>query len=205
MGGFRDITGQKFGRLTALEARREKHKKTKWLCRCECGVEKLVYLNLLIAGYTRSCGCLQKEEASKRFKKHGLRKTELYQTWKTMRTRCTNPNRHSYKRYGGRGIKVCKEWDDYGKFYNWSMDNGYKKGLTLDRIDNNGNYTPENCRWATPVIQANNTSRNVRVSIDGVERTLAEHAKFNNINDGTIRSRYKKGIRGKELIKPVRR
>lgn len=200
MTNFKDITGRKFGRLTALEPKREKGKAIKWRCKCECGTEKIVRSTVLINGHTRSCGCLLKEKTGERARKHGLGKTKLYTTWKGMRARCQNRNCVHYKNYGGRGISICAEWDDFKIFYIWSLKNGYKDELTLDRIDNDGNYSPDNCRWVSLETQANNKSTNVCFPIDGVVRTLSEHAKFYNVNYGTFASRYKSGLRDKDLI-----
>lgn len=206
MTNFKDITGRKFGRLTALKIHLEEGKRTQWLCKCECGNEKLIPLSSLSSGKGKSCGCLRKELTGEKFRKHGLINTTLYNTWLNMRDRCRNKKSPSYKNYGARGIDVCAEWDDYKKFYEWALNNGYKKSLTIDRIDNDKGYYPENCRWATKETQANNTTKNVRTEIDGVERTLSEHARFYKINYFTIHYRYEKGIRGIDLVsKPARK
>jgi hypothetical protein len=169
-----DITGKKYGRLTALSfAGVDSGKRTKWYCRCECGNTIIVDGWKMRNGHTQSCGCLQAErtaQANKRNNtKHGMsagskRKGHpLYKIWRGMIDRCENPNVHNYQYYGARGISVCKEWRvDFMAFYNWAIASGYKTGLSIDRIDVNANYCPENCRWATAIQQANNKRNSIR-------------------------------------------
>ena len=140
--------------------------------------------------------------------KHGMAYEPIYRVWITMRSRCNNPNHVDYSRYGGRGIKVCEEWSNFEAFYAWAVANGYKpgvksKGCTLDRIDVNGNYCPENCRWADAREQANNRRNNRLVDIDGQTKTLTQWAREYGLNAGTVQSRYKRGFRGKDLVKGV--
>lgn len=127
--------------------------------------------------------------------------TRLYSIYTNMKTRCYNPHCHAYDRYGGRGIKVCVEWlEDWWSFHDWAISNGYDDSLTIDRIDVNGNYEPSNCRWATTEEQAYNKRNTVRVEINGEYLTLKEIAVKYNINEHTVRTRYKKGLRGEDLI-----
>lgn len=153
--------GDKFNKLTVLEKTDQRiNRSIIYKCQCNCGNITYVKSTNLVKGYIKSCGCLQKEMASKYNKTHGLSNTKLFMVWQDMKKRCKNPNHHAYKDYGGREIKVCNEWlDDFMNFYNWAMANGYKEGLSIDRINNNGNYEPNNCRWVTMSIQCKNKQK----------------------------------------------
>ena len=174
---FKDIRGQKFGRLTALYRLHNYHKKTThWLCVCECGNLKEIEKASLLRNMSKSCGCYRKETSKKQGKsnmKHGKIGTRLYTIWRDMKIRCTCKNSKDYKNYGGRGIVVCDEWlDNFQAFYDWSMNNGYDDSLTIDRIDVNGNYEPFNCRWATWKQQARNKRNNCFVK-DCLNKTMS--------------------------------
>lgn len=152
-----DLTNQKFGRLTVINFAYTKSHKTYWNCQCECGKNTIVYSQKLKTGHTKSCGCYKREKTIKRNYRHGLCKTRLYSIWHDMNTRCYYKNTDFYKYYGGRGIRICDDWKyDFVNFYNWSISNGYKDNLSIDRINVNGNYEPNNCRWATNLEQALN-------------------------------------------------
>lgn len=170
MGKKLDLTGQRFGRLVAIGC----VDRLGWRCLCECGHEVVTKTDCLRRGYTRSCGCLRSATAAKRATVHGLSGTSIHVAWKAMRARCLYPSGARWKHYGGRGISVCDEWGTFKPFYDWSMANGWQPGLQIDRIDNDGNYEPGNCRWATRTEQANNRSATVMLSAFGEVKSMAE-------------------------------
>ena len=133
------------------------NKRTRWVCRCECGSEVVVEAYSLKTGHTQSCGCFQREATSAANRTHGKRKTRLYRIWVCMKTRCYQKSYHAYRHYGGRGITVCDEWlNNFQGFYDWANANGYSDELSIDRIDVNGCYSPQNCRWVTMAEQNKN-------------------------------------------------
>lgn len=203
MSSFKDLTGQKFGKWTVIE-RIENYKTprgntfTRWLCRCDCGSQpRGVLTNALTSGRSTSCGCSQKDSASEfcktHFTTHNSSKTRLYKIWAGIKKRCTSPNAFNYKDYGGRGIEICSEWLDFDCFKNWAVENGYKEDLSIDRIDVDGNYTPENCRWVTCVVQANNRRNNTFYEVDGVVMTLADWARKYNLNYKSLHKQITSG------------
>jgi len=202
---FKDLTGQKYGRLTVIKRIENRiynsgRSVIQWLCRCDCG-NKNVYVttNSLRNGSTRSCGCLAKETSSKSIikisTKHGKSKTRLFNIWSAMKDRCYNKKHIAYLRYGGRGIKICNKWlnsnNGFINFYNWVLENGYKDYLTIDRIDNNGNYEPNNCRWATHLEQQKNQDKTIKITINDEEKTMHEWSEISGIKHSIIYWRYK--------------
>ena len=180
-----DLSGRRYGRLTVLcrSGRQDKNGRSYWECECDCGNRTTVHRGNLVYGRTTSCGCLKQELAVKNATTHDEYGTRLYRIWSGIHTRCYNKDVPSYARYGGRGIVVCDEWrSDFTPFYKWAVENGYSDNLTLDRIDNNGPYSPENCRWATHKQQASNTRKTVRVTFQGETKSLSEWAEITGIS-----------------------
>lgn len=207
MGTYRDLTGQTFGRLTAIE-RIDKNGRAYYVCRCACGNLCEVFHSNLTQGFSKSCGCLQRELAADSHRTHGMTGTKIRGVWKAMKERCTLKSCKAYHNYGGRGITVCDEWsgeNGFQNFFNWSMASGYKEGLTLDRIDVNGNYEPSNCRWVDRVTQANNTRKNRLITYNGLRMTMAQWERHLNLNKGIIRNRLRRGWTDEEAIEGKRK
>ena len=198
-----DLTGQRFGRLVVVErVENSADGRARWLCRCDCGQSKTVLGEHLKKGRTKSCGCAKSESSSKRFKKHGGRNSKLYRIWSNMKDRCNNPDCKVYSDYGGRGIKVCKEWiDDFSAFQKWALANGYKEGLTIDRKDNDKGYSPDNCRWTDRKIQGNN-KRNCRyITYKGQRKSVAEWSDITGIPHDTLLYRLNHGWETERILK----
>lgn len=186
MARFQDLTGQKFSRLTAIKYMGH----SKWECECECGKHIICNLTDLRKGHTKSCGCLREEQ----LKKHGMSDTRIYKIWQNMVSRCYINSSTNYDDYGMRGILVCDEWKNSPEnFIEWGMNNGYKDGLTIDRIDVNGNYEPSNCRWATYKQQANNKRNTKKYFLNGEYKTIPELCNYYQKNYDLVRGRVSKG------------
>lgn len=191
---LKDYTGQRFARLVALSfVERRNSGGSIWRFLCDCGTEKDISAKMVVSGHTSSCGCVAKEKLVDRNKKHGLSKSykSTYRSWKDMRSRCGNVNDFDYADYGGRGIRVCEQWEDFAVFF---RDMGARpNGKTLDRIDVNGNYRPENCRWADAKTQANNKRNNRLVEYQGQTRTLAQWCENFGIEQSKVKYRINAG------------
>lgn len=208
MGKFIDLTGQKFGKLTVvIRAGVNMQNKALWVCKCDCGKETIVSGVYLRNGHTKSCGCYRAEIGEKIFTKHNGSNTRLYRIWCGIKKRCYDRNdKDKYKYYGGRGITVCDEWrNDFQAFYDWAMSHGYADDLTIDRIDNNGNYAPLNCRWISKKEQMNNTRRNHSVTINGESKNITQWAEESGVPIKTLWYRLKKGWSGERLLCEVRK
>lgn len=189
-----NLAGRRFGRLLVLyECDWRKNEHILWHCRCDCGNEVDVVCGNLTSGHTKSCGCYSRECTVERSTIHGMNRRgerhPIHHTWQDMLQRCENPNNSSYHRYGGRGITVCDEWHNPVVFADWALANNWEKGLQLDRIDNNGNYEPSNCRWATRKEQARNRRNNSLITFNGKTQTMAEWAEETGIKIGTLWAR----------------
>lgn len=195
MSNVIDLTGQRFGRLIVLKRVNRNDGKTWWECRCECGNIKSVLGHQLREGKCKSCGCYSADKAREKFTTHGLSNSRLYSIHNAMNARCFNKNNKEYHNYGGRGVSVCEEWrgrKGFLSFYKWAISNGYKEELSIDRVDNNKNYSPDNCRWVTPKEQAINRRTNVFISYNGETKTLKEWSDSLGIPYKTLHMRIKK-------------
>ena len=207
---IKDLTGLRFGRLIVLGmCNHIIGEDVRWNCRCDCGNVLSVSGHSLKRGGTKSCGCFQRERASETALSKALhdgKGTRLYIIWKGVRSRCNNPNHKSYHTYGGAGIKMCVEWDDFSKFRDWSLANGYdenapKFACTLDRIDVSKGYSPDNCRWVDMKTQSRNTSRNIRVVYQGNSYVAKDLAEMFGLDEHTLIERLKHGLCVEDAVK----
>mgnify|MGYP006992064717 CR=1 FL=1 len=191
MGKFIDITGQKFNRLTAISIYgKNADNRITWLCKCDCGNEVVVAGKQLRSGQTKSCGCYNKELTTIRNTKHGKRYTRLYRIWLLMKNRCNNPKDKYYYCYGGKGVKVCDEWtNNFESFYEWSIASGYNDKLSIDRIDSDKGYQPDNCRWTTNKEQQNNKTNNHYITYKGKTQSMKKWSEELKIDYSTLRNR----------------
>ena len=202
-----ELIGKKFGMLTIVSfAGRDRHGTKLWNCVCDCGNRKKnpVRLSELKRGTTRSCGCVMHETNKGKNSTHGMTGSRIHNEYKSMMNRCYCKSGHGWKNYGGRCITVCDEWrGHFIVFYEWAMNNGYADNLSLDRIDVNGNYSPQNCRWATAKQQSNNKRTNRMVESGGIVHTVTEWSEILGINKSTIRGRLDRGWSNDEILLPV--
>lgn len=180
---FWDLSGQKFNKLTAIKQVGVKDNSVLYLCKCECGGERIVKSWILKCGRVKDCGCISQKIRSKhiseKLKTHGDSKSRLYACWSDMKSRCYRLKDKYYNDYGGRGIKVCDEWiHNYAEFKNWALKNGYKENLTIDRINVNDDYKPSNCRWITIAEQACNKRNTRKIYLKGIGKTASEWSKI---------------------------
>lgn len=197
-----DLTGSRYGKLVVVEyAGKDKNGYTTWLCRCDCGNEKIIRGSKLKDGDIKSCGCSQHlftrercEKISLSKIKHGLSGNRLYYIYDNMLKRCYDESSEKYQNYGARGIAVCDEWrNNRQAFFDWAYNAGYTEELTIDRIDVNGDYCPDNCRWATQKEQANNRTSNHKLTYNGSTHTIAEWAEITGISPSALYSRIYNG------------
>ena len=200
-----NLVNQTFGRLIVTDFAYSKNSRSFWKCKCSCGNEKIILGKDLRNGHINSCGCLRVETSRKRMTTHGATYSRLYNIWCTMKQRCEHPIKEKHvKDYKNRGITVCAEWHDFAVFQKWAFENGYKDNLSIDRIDNNKGYYPENCRWADNITQANNKRNNVLITYNNKTQTIAQWARELGIKYNCLDERLRKGWSiEKAFTKPI--
>lgn len=188
-----DLSGERFGMLVAVSIAKRSSSSTRvyWNCICDCGGKRIVSNDHLRNGDTTDCGCTRKHISH--WNKHGMYNTRLYRIWSLMKERCYNSKRKEYPNYGGRGICVCEEWKESKQFIEWALKNGYSDELTLDRVDNNGDYCPDNCRWVSQKEQMRNTRSNHYVSFRDRTIPLTQLAEENGLTYAQLYKRLKLG------------
>lgn len=191
MASIKDMTNRTFGKLTVKRfAGTNKRGEATWECKCDCGKKTIVPGNKLRSGHTTSCGCVRFSRIGEHNRTHGMTNSRLYNIWSRMKARCNNPKEQYYYLYGGRGIKICDEWaNSFELFYEWSIKNGYKENLTIDRKNTNGDYCPSNCKWSDVYEQANNKRNNHFITAFGQRKTISQWARVTRLNPGTISRR----------------
>lgn len=209
MGKFIDLTGIRFGRLVVVKRDGTRvsaggYKRAQWERICDCGKTTYATTLDLRKGDVRSCGCLKAERDRVFSATHHESDTRLYHIWQAMRKRCNNVNDSAYKNYGGRGITVCDEWNNsYLSFRDWSLIHGYNDKLSIDRINVNEGYYPDNCRWVDWGTQCNNRRNNIYIEHNGESHSIAEWARLTGVKYSTLYHRFKIGLQGDELFAPV--
>lgn len=206
MGKFRDLRGHKFGRLTVLDRASDYispkgYHKVRWNCICYCCNTCTIGAAELLNGDTTSCGCYGLEQRAKRMRIHGQKGTPLYATWQGIKARCLNPNHKNYLLYGGRGITICDEWcNSFESFESWAKTNGYSQGLTIDRIDNDSGYSPNNCRIVDRKAQANHRRNNRLLTINGETHNIKWWADYAGIKYIKLYQRIRHGQSPEQAI-----
>lgn len=197
-----DMAGQRFGKLAVISrAENSLDGSAQWLCQCDCGKSANIRGTNLRSGEVKSCGCSTGEFVANAHRTHGQSKTPIYRTWQSMRERCKNTKSKLYPDYGGRGIRVCDRW---ASFENFAQDMGPRPdGYSLDRINNDGNYSPENCRWTDWNCQANNRRNGKLINVNGEMVTIKEASELTGVPHHTIRGRLRKGMSDAEALAPV--
>lgn len=199
MGRLKDLTGQVFERLTVVERSISSEAgQTRWLCRCNCGNTKIVQGYALTSGNTKSCGCYSNECRIERASTHKLSKVPIYKIWHAMMQRCYYEKNGSYRDYGARGITVCKEWHIFENFYRDMGDR--PEGMSIDRIDYNGNYEPSNCRWADSETQSANKRNNVLLTYNGVTKPSFQWQRELGLTRGAIEYRLQQGWSMEKIV-----
>ena len=194
-----DLTGKRFGKLVAIEAvGRDKHRYVVWRCKCDCGKECIVSAGNIKK--TKSCGCWNTEAIIMRNTSHGGSQSKLYKVWASIKQRCSNSKNKRYKDYGGRGITLCDEWKDFEPFKEWALENGYREGLQLDRVDNNKGYSPNNCRFVEAKENCRNKRDNVFITVENKTGTISEWAEMSGIPAKAISKRLKAGWGAKDAV-----
>jgi len=196
-----NLIGKKFGLLIVVSKSENVGKNTAWNCICDCGKTTKSLTYNLTTGKSKSCGCIRGQKLGKLMLSHGESKTRLYQIYKGIKQRCYNKNTPAYKYYGAKGIVLCDEWlSDFNIFKYWSEANGYEINKSIDRIDPNNIYSPENCRWVSFEKQQNNKLNSFFLTIDGDKKTIAEWANYCNINKQTLYSKFYRLFKDLNLI-----
>jgi hypothetical protein len=190
-----DLSGQTFGKLTVINKNRNSKGRVIWDCQCSCGGNTQVLTHRLTTGHTKSCGC------GRKYSEHGQARTRIYRTYAKMKARCYRETEPSYKNYGARGIKICDEWlNNFKAFYDWAIANGYSDDLSIERLDVNGDYCPENCTWIPLSEQTENRRCNIMITREGKTQSLNRWSRELGIPWATIRGRMKRGMSFEEAI-----
>lgn len=203
---IKDISSKRYGRLVAKKINKKENGKIYWECLCDCGNIAVVAYGNLSSGSTKSCGCLRRETSGNGSIKHGMYGTRIYQTWASMHKRCKGTSGEKHRRlYYDKGITVCEEWKEFAPFMNWAYANGYSDSLTIDRIDSNGGYSPDNCRWSDAIQQSNNRSNNHLLTMNGETLTVKQWAVRYKMKWTCLHERLRRGWSVADSItKPVR-